>query len=151
MAPALPLIHDEVFLDERRRIRQRLRRLRKFASAESGFPSALGSLVACADEIEGLLPVLSEHYAHAERIYFSAWDPDDERGEWRRRGEEILAEHQPLIRELRALQDSARRVIDELRAGQSAGSLAEALKAYLSACVQDLVEHETRESALFES
>lgn len=151
MTPALPLIHDEVFLDEHRRIRQRLRRLRKFASPDSGFPSALGSLVACADEIDGLLPALGEHYAHAERIFFSAWDPEDERAAWRQRGEEILAEHQPLLRELRALHDSARQVIAELRSGRGAGSLAEALKVYLHACVQDLIEHENKESELFES
>ena len=145
MIPALPLLHDEVFLEEHRRIRLRLLRLRKFTSPESGFPSVLSSIVACVDEIEMLVPELSEHFAREERVFYSDYDPD-QLTEEQHRGEQVLAEHQPLIRELRALLESSRRVVDEMRADQPAGSMAEALKAYLAACVDDLLDHEEKES-----
>jgi hypothetical protein len=147
MAPALPLLQDEVFLEEHRRIRLRLLRLRRFTSTDSGFPTVLGCLVSCLDEVEGLLPELSEHFAREERVFYAEFDPDDH-GPLFHTAEALLAEHQPLIRELRALQESGLRVVEELRAGQDAGALAGALKAYLAATVQDLIEHEEKERDL---
>lgn len=144
MTPAPPLLHDETFLEEHRRIHQRLLRLQKFASPESGFPTAVSALVACMDEIQGLTPELAEHFAKEERGFRFSQD-DDPPSDQAQKAEQILAEHQPLLRELRALSESGTRVIDELRAGKEAGSLAEALKAYLTACVLDLLEHEERE------
>jgi hypothetical protein len=144
MTPAPPLLKDETFLEEHRRIHQRLLRLQKFASPDSGFPTALSALVASMDEIQGLLPELTEHFAKEERGFRSG-SLDGTPSEQDERAEQILSEHQPLVRELRALLESGKRVIDELRAGKQAGSMAEALKAYLTACVLDLLEHEERE------
>lgn len=147
MTPALPLMRDETFIEEHRRIHQRLVRLQKFAAPDSGFPSALSALLACMDEIDGLLPELTEHFNREERVLRTVTVPFRP-SEQQHRAEQILAEHAPLLRELRALLESGRRVIDELRAGRDAGPLAEALKAYLSASVQDLLEHEEREGIL---
>jgi hypothetical protein len=147
MPPALPLLRDENFLEEHRRIHQRLLRMQKFSAPESGFPTALSALVACMDEIEGLLPDLTDHFSREERV-FRATPPPSAPSEDLEKAEQVLAEHQPLIREMRALLDSGRRVIDDLRAGSDAGSMAEALKAYLSACIRDLLDHEEREKLL---
>ncbi len=150
MTPALPLMHDEVFLEEHRRIRLRLLRLRKFASPESGFPTVLSSLIACVDEIEMLVPDLMEHFAHEERVFFMDYDAETAT-EGQQKAEQVLAEHLPLLRELRALLESGRTVIEELRASGSAGSMAEALKVYLAATVEDLLEHEEREGQFYAS
>jgi hypothetical protein len=147
MTPALPLLQDEVFLEEHRRIRLRLLRLRRFTSPDSGFPTVLGCLVSCVDEIVGLLPELTEHFAREERMFYSEFDRDDHQVVFQA-GEALLAEHQPLVRELRALQESGLRVVEELRAEHDAGAMAGALKAYLSATVQDLIEHEEKERQL---
>ncbi len=146
MSPTMPILKDEAFLEERRRIYQRLIRLQKFAAPESGFPSVLSSLLACMDEIEGLLPGLAEHFSREERVLQPA--PGGASPDEQQKAEQIVAEHLPLTRELRALLESGRRVIEDLRAGRDAGSLAEALKAYLTACIQDLLEHEEREGIL---
>ncbi len=144
MTPALPLMRDETFLEEHRRIHMRLMRLKKFAAQDSGFPTALSSLVACMDEIEALLPDLSEHFSKEEKVVRSApvTSPPSEQLQ---KAEQIVSEHQPLLRELRALLESGRQVIEELREGHDAGSMSEALKAYLTACVQDLLDHEEKE------
>lgn len=144
MTPAPPLLRDETFLEEHRRIHQRLLRLQKFASPESGFPSALSALVASMDEIAGLLPELTEHFAKEERGFHYDQDQDPPTDQ-HQKAEQILAEHQPLLRELRALLESGKSVIEDLRTGREAGSMAEALKAYLTACVLDLIEHEEKE------
>jgi iron-sulfur cluster repair protein YtfE (RIC family) len=150
MSPALPLLQDEVFLEEHRRIRLRLLRLRRFTSPDSGFPSALSCLVSCLDEVTGLLPELTEHFAREERVLFSEFDPDA-RGDAFREGEALLAEHQPLVRELRALLESGQRVVEELRAERDASAMAAALKVYLATAVQDLIEHEDKERDLLTS
>ncbi len=150
MTPAMPILQDEVFLEENRRIRLRLLRLRRFTSPDSGFPTALSCLVSCLDEIEGLLPELTEHYARERRLFYSQFDLDDH-GEAFQAGDALLAEHQPLIRELRALLESGRRVVEELRAERDAGAMAGALKAYLFATVQDLLDHEEKDRRLLTS
>jgi len=144
MSPALPLMRDETFLEEHRRIHMRLLRLKKFAAPDSGFPTVLSALVACLDEIEALLPDLSEHFNKEERVVRAApvTTPPSEQLQ---KAEQIVAEHQPLVRELRALLESGREVVEDFRAGQDAGSMGEALKAYLTACAQDLLEHEEKE------
>ncbi len=147
MSPALWLLRDEAFLEEHRRIHQRLLRLQKFAAPESGFPTVVSSLLACMDEIEGLLPDLTEHFNREERVLRTTPAPVRPTEDLQR-AEQVVAEHLPLIRELRALLESGRRVIEDLRAGRDAGSLAEALKAYLTACVQDVLEHEDRERTI---
>jgi hypothetical protein len=144
MAPALPLLRDGTFLEEHRRIHQRLLRLQKFASQDSGFPTALSALVACMDEIQGLLPELSDHFTREERA-FQYEQNGPSAPEHNQRIEQIVGEHQPLLRELRALHESGKQVIEDLRNERDAGSLAEALKAYLTACVLDLLEHEEKE------
>ena len=147
MTPAPPLLRDEAFIEEHRRIRQRLLRIQKFAGPTSGFPTALSALVACVDEIASLLPDLSEHFSKEERALRNL-GPKRRSPEAENSTEQILGEHRPLLRELEALMDSGRRVIDELRAGREAVSLAEGLKAYLSACISDLLDHEEREGQL---
>jgi hypothetical protein len=147
MSPALPLLQDEVFLVEHRRIRLRLLRLRRFTSPDSGFPTVLSCLVSCLDEVVGLLPELTEHFAREERVLYSETDPDD-RGEAFRGGEALLGEHQPLVRELRALLESGQRVVEELRAEHDVGAMAASLKIYLATTVQDLIEHEDKERQL---
>jgi hypothetical protein len=147
MTPALPILQDEVFLEEHRRIRLRLLRLRRFTSPDSGFPTALSCLVSCLDEIDGLLPELTEHFAREQRFFYSQFELDDH-GEAFQAGEALLGEHQPLIRELRALQESGRRVVEELRADHDASSMAGALRVYLSATVQDLIDHEEKDRQL---
>jgi len=147
MTPAPPLLRDEAYLEEHRRIRQRLLRIQKFAGPNSGFPSAQNALVACVDEIAGLLPELSEHFTREERALRSV-AAGEAAPDVVHHAEQILGEHQPLLRELQALMDSGRQVIEDLRAGRDSLSLAEALKAYLSACVQDLLDHEEREKQL---
>jgi hypothetical protein len=151
MTPAVPIMRDETFLDEHRKIHTRLLRLQKFAARDSGFPSVVSALVACMDEIEGLVPELSEHFAREERGVRKVTVPEGEElkaSEQVQKVEQILAEHQPLLREMRALAESGREVIEELRAGRDAGSLAEALKVYLTACVKDLLEHEDKERSM---
>lgn len=148
MSAALPLLHDGVFLEEHRRIRLRLLRLRKFASKESGFPTLLGSVVACADEVEMLLPELTDHFAHEERIFYGEYDPEHVT-EVQHRAEQVLAEHRPLLRELRALLDGGRRLIDELRSERSPEPVAEAWRVYLAATVEDAIDHEERENQLY--
>lgn len=147
MTPAPPILKDEAYLEEHRRIQQRLLRIQKFASPASGFPTPLSALVACVDEIAGLLPDLTEHFNREERALRSlparGGVPDAVHD-----AEQILGEHQPLLREMRALMDSGRQVIEELRAGKGALPLSEALKTYLTACVGDLLDHEEREAQL---
>jgi len=147
MTPAPPILRDEAFLEEHRRIQQRLARIQKFAGPASGFPTTLSALVACLDEMAGLLPDLSEHFAKEERLLrsLSTAEPPAENGHCI---DQVMGEHQPLLRELRALVDSGRQVVEDLRAGRDAASLAEALKAYLSACVNDLLDHEEKEKQL---
>jgi iron-sulfur cluster repair protein YtfE (RIC family) len=148
MSPALPIMRDETFLDEHRKIHTRLLRLQKFAARDSGFPSVVSALVACMDEIEGLVPELSDHFAREERVMRKATAPEHEQttsSEQAQKVEQILSEHQPLLRELRALAESGREVVEELRGGRDVGSLAEALKVYLTACVKDLLDHEEKE------
>lgn len=147
MTPALPILQDEVFLEEHRRIRLRLLRLRRFTSPDSGFPSAVSCLISCLDEIDGLLPELTDHFAREQRYFYSQFELDDH-GEAFQAGEALLGEHQPLIRELRALLESGRRVVEELQAGRDASSMAGALKVYLAATVQDLIDHEEKDCEL---
>jgi hypothetical protein len=140
-------MRDDTYIEGHRRIRQRLLRIQKFAAPDSGFPTALSALLACVDEIEGLLPDLTDHFNREERFLrtvTSPFYPADRQN----RAEQVIAEHVPLLRELRALLDSGRRVVEDLRAGREAGSLAEALKAYLAASVADLLDHEDRETLL---
>jgi hemerythrin-like domain-containing protein len=144
MTPVAPLLRDEAFLEEHRRIHQRLLRLQKFSAPDSGFPNSLSALVACVDEIENLLPELSEHFSKEEKVFRSA-PVEEHPSEQLQRAEQVLGEHQPLLREMRALLESGREVVEELRSRAEAGSMAEALKAYLSACVRDLLEHEEKE------
>jgi hypothetical protein len=150
MSPALPLLRDEVFLEEHRRIRLRLLRMKKFASKDSGFPTLLGSLVACADEIEILIPELVDHFAREERSLYGNYDPEKATEE-EQRAEQVLAEHPPLLRELRALLESGHRVIGDLRASQAADPVAEGWRVYLAATVEDLLDHEDREGQLYGS
>jgi iron-sulfur cluster repair protein YtfE (RIC family) len=147
MTNAPPLLRDEAFLEEHRRIQQRLMRIQKFAGPSSGFPTTLSALVACVDEMSGLLPDLSEHFTKEERA-LRPISTSEAPAENRTCAEQIMGEHQPLIRELRALMDSGRQVIEDLRAGRDAASMAEALRAYLSACVKDLLDHEEKEKQL---
>jgi hypothetical protein len=147
MSPANSLLRDETFLEEHRRIHVRLVRLQRFAAPDSGFPSAVSALVACMSEIEALLPDLVEHFSREERQVRGLTGPSRP-SEAVSQAEQILSEHVPLLRELRALLESGQRVIEELRAGQNAGSMAEALKIYLTACVADLIEHEEKERSL---
>lgn len=148
MSAALPLLHDEVFLEEHRRIRLRLLRLRKFASKESGFPSLLGSIIACADEVEMLLPDLTEHFVREEKIFYGDFNPELVTEE-QHRAEQVLAEHRPLLRELRALLDSGRKVITDLRSARVPEPVAEAWRVYLAATVEDVIDHEERENQLY--
>jgi len=114
MTPAPPILRDEAFLEEHRRIQQRLARIQKFAGPASGFPTTLSALVACLDEMAGLLPDLSEHFAKEERLLrsLSTAEPPAENGHCI---DQVMGEHQPLLRELRALVDSGRGV--DLRGG----------------------------------
>jgi len=139
------MLRDGVYQEEHRRIRQRLARVLRLASRDAGFPSALGALIALADEIEALLPVLTVHFNRGDRALREAAAAEPERLQ---ASELLIAEHRPLLRELTALLESTRRVIEDLRAGQPVDSLAEALKAYLSACVEDILAHEDAEYAI---
>lgn len=147
MSAALPLIRNPIFVGEHRRIVQKLLRLKQFAMPEAGFPSPLSALVACMDEIEGLLPELAEHFEHETRL-LSQPESDTDSAEARHQAERLLGEHRPLLRELRALLESGRGLISELRSGRESEAAAEALRAYLDACVHDLLEHERVKGAL---
>lgn len=148
MSTAQMIIRNEEFLKEHRRIHRRLLRLRDHSGPDAGYPSVLSALVACVVEIEGLLPELSSHFSQTEELVHSAVRSAECSSEALQNLEQTMSRHIPHLRELRALLESGQRLIQELRAGRDVSSMGEALKAYLHACMLDLLEQVGREEVL---
>ncbi len=148
MSTAQTIIKNEEFLKDHRRIRRRLLRLRDHSGPDAGFPSVLSSLVACMVEIEGLLPELSSHFSQTQELVHDSAYSADVSNEAMQILEQTMSRHIPHLRELRALLDSGRRLIQELRAGRDAASMGEALRMYLHACALDLLDQVSREEVL---
>jgi hypothetical protein len=130
---------------DQRYLRSRLRRLQAFASPGSGFSGARSALVACIEEMEDLQPRLAE--------FFSA-EPSRSLPSPQRDGtkaiEQIQAENRSRLRELHALFESGKRLLEDRPTSREADPVAEALNAYLVALVCDLLrtlEGETSEAS----
>lgn len=107
------------------KVRARLKRIRAFASPGSGFANARSALVACVEEIDVLLPLLTDRLAVRQPVSDSGAQVD-------------FAENRSQLRELNALLDSGRRLLED--AGPEDNTMAQALNAYLAACIDDMLE-----------
>lgn len=108
------------------KLRARLKRIRAFVSPGSGFTDARSALVGAVEELEALLPELSQHVAHSHGEAVAVASEQD------------LAESRSQLRELQALLDSGHRLLESGSSGNT-NTMAQALNAYLVACIDDLI------------
>ena len=133
-----PMLREEEIRVEQRRLVRDLRRLRDGATLKFQ-RNAKEALRSCRRELEAVLPQLVDHFTEEQDVLGrpSDWIFRKPKAE----SEQVISENISRLRELRAILESAKRVLED-PCGEAA---ARGLCAYLEASVVEILEHEAEE------
>lgn len=143
---------------EQQKLQARLKRLHDTAT-RSVFPTSVTRLAHCRSELAQVVPLVVQHLAREDdllrriRANAGAGRRAEVEGNGAReiemegRADSLLDENASRLKELRALLETAKQLLDEHRksdgeGGEGRNVVAEAMAAYLAACVGDLLKHE---------